>query len=348
MKKILSVILCCCLLLSGGALSIHANVKQPPVSIMEEDTIEEIMEFVSLDNMTGEISYETLSYTPEARGMSNGNNDNVRPAYIPESVKPVEMEGGVTTRDVIGSDNRTKITGTTTFPYSAVCCFDTSDGGGGTAWMIGPNIAVTAAHCIYNDESGTRDSISSFWAGKKGPGDGWWLDNHNPFGTTSVTNIKYPAMYETFTGEDANNHERTRYDWAVLILADADLGYDTGWFGFGWTNSYPEDEGYTITGYPTDTENGIEKYYMYTAGGTVRGGGTPTENTLEDIILFHNVDTGKGQSGAPMYDSTYTVYGIQRKSYSYTTNIAVRITHDIFVCLDRIEEIQTISPGVFP
>lgn len=347
MKKILSVILCCCLLLSGGALTVNASIDRASSPIIEEQAAEEMMEFISVDNETGEISYEVLTYASETRAMSNGSVDNVRQAYIPESVKPIEITSDAISRGLIGDDERVKITGTTTFPYSAICYFDTSDGGGGTAWMIGPNLAVTAAHCVYNDGSGTRDTITSFWAGKKGPGNGLF-NWRNPFGETSVTSIKYPAMYETFTGEDVESLERTRYDWAVLILEDSDLGYDTGWFGFGWTSSYPEGEEYTITGYPFDTQNGIEAYYMYTDSGEVRRGVTPDEKNLEDIILFHNVDTGEGQSGAPMYDSAYTVYGIQRKSHSYTANIAVRITNDIFVCLDRIEEISSISPGVFP
>jgi len=65
------------MLLGGGALSIHANVEQPPISIIEEDAVEEIMEFVSVDNMTGEVKYETLSYTPEVKIMTNGSIGNI-------------------------------------------------------------------------------------------------------------------------------------------------------------------------------------------------------------------------------------------------------------------------------
>ena len=58
------------------------------------------------------------------------------------------------------------------------------------------------------------------------------------------------------------------------------------------------------------------------------------------IILIHP----EGKAERP----TYTVYGIQRKGYSYTTNIAVRSTLDIYTCLERIGEIGDISDEVYP
>ena len=193
MKKFLCVTLCFCMLLGGGALSIHANVEQPPISIIEEDAVEEIMEFVSVDNTTGEVKYETLSYTPEVKIMTNGSIGNIHQGYVPESVMAIESEGGITTRDIIGVDSRSKVTNTRNFPYSAICCFDyeyiDSKGNlvqsGGTAWMIGPNIAVTSAHCVYDRASGNHKNITAFWAGKKGEGNGWF-NSHNPFGTTTV------------------------------------------------------------------------------------------------------------------------------------------------------------------
>ena len=338
MKKILSVILCCCLLLSGGALTVNASIDRASSPIIEEQAAEEMMEFISVDNVTGEVCLAELSYTPEARAMSNGTIGNVHPGYVPESL--MVANDGANQRGIVGDDGRVLIPYTQMFPYSAICCLKAeyigTDGkpyiSWGTAWMIGPNIAVTAAHCVYDRDSGSNMTITGFWPGKMGV--------LNPFGNGSVINVKYPAKFIT--------NDETKYDWAVLTLADADLGYDTGWFGFGWTSSYPEEENYIITGYPCDTENGVWERFMYTASGIISGGTTPAENALEGTTLFHKIDTGSGQSGAPMYDSAYTVYGIHQKKFSNTTNTAVRITLAIFTCLERIEEITEITDVVFP
>ena len=183
----------------------------------------------------------------------------------------------------------------------------------------------------------------SFWAEKKGEGNGWF-NSHNPFGTTTVTNTKYPAKYKT------ERDDKDKYDWAVLTLADQDLGNETGWFSYGYRQSYPINQAFTITGYPEeDNANDIEAYYMYTAGGVVCTG-DPDEHAT---IYFHTIDTSPGQSGSPMYDSSYTVYGIHRGDSNInpndnSANKAVRITLEIFTCLERIEDISEITEGVYP
>ena len=59
-------------------------------------------------------------------------------------------------------------------------------------------------------------------------------------------------------------------------------------------------------------------------------------------------DAIDGQSGSPLYDADYCVYGIHRGPNSLTKNEATRITREIYTCLDRIEEITYISEVVFP
>ena len=53
MKKILCITLCLSVLFCGGALSIHANTIQPSLLVGEETVAKEILELISVDNMTG-------------------------------------------------------------------------------------------------------------------------------------------------------------------------------------------------------------------------------------------------------------------------------------------------------
>ena len=98
---------------------------------------------------TGEILLNEIPTT--LNNPSSGTTDSFIPSGIKED-KPL-------TREIIGKDNRYKITDTTTFPNSAICYaemkFPNSDSiYVGTAWMYGNRVAVTAGHCVYDSSLG--------------------------------------------------------------------------------------------------------------------------------------------------------------------------------------------------
>ena len=91
--------------------------------------------------------------------------------------------------------------------------------------------------------------------------------------------------------------EDEEYDWAVLELED-NIGDQTGWLGFGWTSADMTGTEVTISGYP-----GEYQYYQYEMSDEI------TRCTTNK--LFYNViDTSGGQSGSPIYTSSYVAYGI--------------------------------------
>lgn len=345
MKKLLSVFLSLCMIF-GLALSVNASVD----NIVADDFIdteENIVDIATKDLATGDITYSTIDCSePEATLYSNGTIGNYRPGWFPNMDDATSSEGdGASTCEVLGgSDERTLVSDTEIFPYSAICYIEAEwdelvdDPYQGTAWMLGPNLAVTSAHNIYVAGCGVADSVT-VWPGKCGR----WIWN-NPFGSSDVDNIKYPVKYETVG--------TIGYDWAVLQLEE-DLGNETGWFGFGWyADEYPVGEPITITGYPgPDEDYPTEEFKQYTMSGVIDSIDRPDQAAEKRVSFRYTIDTGEGQSGSPVYSyrySQYIVYGIHRKYDGYSYNYATRITNEIFVCLDRILEIPTISEEVFP
>ena len=73
--------------------------------------------------------------------------------YIPDdcSFGNISDDGyGIEPTNIIGSDGRSRVTNTTSFPYSAICYLETKWKDGtttiGTAWMYWKDIAITAGH----------------------------------------------------------------------------------------------------------------------------------------------------------------------------------------------------------
>lgn len=67
---------------------------------------------------------------------------------------------------VIGSDERVRISGTTSFPYRATVQLsikypNTSSTYGCTGFLVNPNTVVTAGHCVYSQDHGWASSITS-------------------------------------------------------------------------------------------------------------------------------------------------------------------------------------------
>lgn len=103
---------------------------------------------ISKNLTTGEITVN------EIPANLNKNSSDVMEPFIPEGMKV-----DPTTREVIGPDNRYRITDTTAYPNSAICYMEMKfpDDDGlyvGTAWMYGERVAMTAGHCVYDASLG--------------------------------------------------------------------------------------------------------------------------------------------------------------------------------------------------
>lgn len=171
-----------------------------------------------------------------------------------------------------GADDRTVVSNTSVYPYSAVVRFKTR---WGQLWLwcsgtiIRPNWVLTAGHCIYSQDRGWVEEIQVV-PGQNGA--------QEPFGST------YADYWVSVTGW-TQNHD-LKYDIGLIRMANA-MGNTTGTFGYGvYSNSSLSGSWLFSAGYPQDFggETMIEEY-----------------NSIYDFHseqLCTNLDVCGGQSGS--------------------------------------------------
>lgn len=200
------------------------------------------------------------------------------------------------TRSVIGTDTRTAAAYTdyTKYPWratGAILSKKTDTAGWCTAAMIGPRLALTAGHCVYDKDKNAWNWNIWFSPGHRGTG-----ADRFPNGTPR----QVIGLY-SFTGWSED--ENTQHDVGFLILADAPSTASLGWFGFTSIWDASDHEGITATTlqYPgwnwtcadSPDPSGQCMAFQY------RGTGTVADSCGNK--LAHNVDTNKGSSGSPFY-----------------------------------------------
>ena len=264
----------------------------------------------SVDLTTGVCTESPLAET-EAE-----DHDEI-PPYIPEGAA-AEI---IPPYKIIGKDERTIIKySPDNFPYTAVVKLYTEFTGrdGSFPWkntcsgfMIGPNYAATAAHCIYAPATGYAVNKNY---------EGWAksvkicpaaADRNEPFGCAYAVDMRIM--------DAAVNME---YDAAVLKL-EKPLGNKSGWMG-SYILGDSECRNYAqLLGYALDTDM---KYMFYSYGqldGTNDNG----------KILKYKLDTLPGSSGGPLIiyhkDQWGYLVGINVAD-SDNQNFAVRLTNQVY------------------
>ena len=182
---------------------------------------------------------------------------------------------GVSPNAIIGADNRTRVTATTTYPYRAVVWIKGTSAGGGTftctGFLYGANAVATAGHCLYDRGHGWNQNLVII-PGANG--------SSQPYGHCGSSVVTTTTAYI--------NNGTTTEDYGAIKL-NCSIGNTTGWFGF----LYPANTSQTwrVTGYPGDKPSGT----MWTATGTIS-----KQNTGE---TDYNIDMAGGESGGPVYNS---------------------------------------------
>lgn len=238
----------------------------------EDETLYEDESYiVTIDAETGEITKE--EYT---ENLARSNYNKTEP-FIPKNV----MNNSKAI--VGGSDGRVAVSNTKVFPYSSVCTLEVKFEEGyvyTTAFMIYKNLALTAAHNVYNSEYGVVQSAKIY------PG---ITTTEIPFG---AANAKSYSMDKKWI-ENYNSLE----DWCLIEL-DSNIGEKCGWQGIAYSDDYgyfAQGEKVTVIGYPqrfkqfTMRDSVVKATYMY---------------------LLYAVDTSKGQSGSPVRDDPGYAIGI--------------------------------------
>lgn len=259
---------------------------------------------------------------------------------------------------VIGEENRTLVSNTQVAPFSAIAYTFTLYPSGyyshGTATMISPNVALTAAHCLYNkDEGGWPRSVLVYPA-VSGSADAQNL----PYGYASAQEIAISVPF--FEHENSPNYDpitwEASHDWGVIRLS-SNIGNSSGYLGFQYVARNAEGFSTTISGYPGDLNGYTEEspYFLYynqymatniidsddSSITTIDTDGnleTTNDQTLHENRMFaYKTDATGGQSGAPILyytNGAYHIIGIhsmgRRVNNVYTYNKGFGITSQLF------------------
>ncbi len=209
------------------------------------------------------------------------------------------------TRTVFASDTREQVIDTTIFPYSTICRIEGTNNYDNTsiistATMIGPKVAITSAHSVYQSNlGGLFNNITV------SPG---YYRGNKPFGSSVVKTIYLAQEWLDTNGSSdlTTLNNSFDYDWAVVVLNDK-IGNDSGWLSVRRYSNYLDLFGLDakIIGYPHKIERDnfyANYFFQYIATGKI--------DTAFGKILEYTIDTSDGQSGAALLNTTNEVIGI--------------------------------------
>ncbi len=253
------------------------------------------------DLITGETSL--VSMNDRISGINNGSRQNTN-AYVPST-----MKGGISPNVIIGDDERTQVTNTSSTPYYGIAqleaVYTDSTAANGTGFMVSENVMLTVGHMCMSEKSNAPISSMTVNLGRNG----------STIPTTAYVTSYYVCANYNYFGDDVKD------DYAILIL-NSNVGNTTGWLGVGYnSDSFFTNNNFTITGYPGDKTFAT----MWKSSGKM--------SSCSTYELSYKIDMMGGQSGAPIYtylsSSGYVAYGINAAETS-SMNYGRRMTQELF------------------
>ena len=176
---------------------------------------------------------------------------------------------------IFGTDTRSRVGDTTTFPWSAVGQVISDYGMElhiGTGAMIGNKTVLTAAHVIYDPVLGWPNSITFIPA---------LNDTEEPFGEATGVDQVVPDQWIQ------GNQD---YDIGLIVL-DKTVGQQTGFLQLAIEpDAFFSSQSLESAGYPGDLGNGNE---MYSISGDSFG--------VDGKMILERITTEDGQSGSPVW-----------------------------------------------
>lgn len=276
----------------GEIYTLNPNSRSFDANIIHYDLETQEMEYMYLNNSFNSIEQTIDIYTNYTNGLtdegdppcSNGIN-----TFIPKNTN---------------IDNRIGKTST-----------------GGTAFLMGPNIALTAGHCVMNYKTKVFNSTLTIKFGYD-DNDKYVNNGYSMYKEVSVTDSYILKLYYDDTTKFAN-------DWAVCIL-DEYIGNELGYFGKCTGFDLTQYEG-TIIGYPV----GQNTHGQYILSAPI------LKNSPTIKYYMYGIE---GFSGSPLFiEHNGNIYVAGVHSYKYDPGVfchsgATRITSFLFDFLNYFLE----------
>ena len=292
-----------------GVLSLSSNLASPEtksgISIEEKCAY-----YTSLVRDYDYTKYDSIRFNYEDgptfldTELENVTAERYKPICDEWDSEPMYNDGdGHSTNGIYGCDDRYEVPSAShlNWPYSAVCTVKTKYSNTGyfygTGAMVGPNVFLTASHCVYNSTYGWPTELKVY--------PGYYNDTPSSYGYASMTDATIGVYFNTGDSND---------DWAIIGL-DSNIGNQVGYFGVEAASLYANDTIRNIA-YQGD------KYGLTdTLGGAY---------IIETFKFYHRVDAVSGSSGSPIFkQNSMNICGIHSAGIHQTDfdyNIACRIT----------------------
>ena len=273
-------------------------------------TEEKIMKYDAKTGTTEEVDMEQIS------SVLRSNNINVAEPYGNIVTENNSYNVKAVTAD---SNGMTKVTNTTSMPYRATCKIICS-GGEATGFLVGPNLLLTAAHCVM--KTSPSDKYAN-WTCYPAYNNGQIALNGSTH-STGWSQIYYSNNWVNTGASD--------YDWCLCVLED-DLGMDIGaYFGLTSynTNSALNNVQVKALGYPYEEGVYDGEFQRYSIG---------TVSSTQNTYFICNAKTYHGMSGGPiMRTSDNYVVGLVKGGLPNEANtLGVKITQNI---LDLVNSLR--------
>ncbi|WP_448266096.1 trypsin-like serine protease [Nostoc sp. DSM 114159] len=248
-------------------------------------------------------------------------------------------------------DGRTKVSNTTTSPFSAIGkmrihwkgpdgVIDTADDIiiNGSGAMIDSYHFLTAGHCVYDTRyGGWADKIEVMLGSKGNIIAG---TNRADYEYYSEAKSVYTRSFDGWTQGDQTKSETFQYDIGLVTL-DRNIGNFTGWFNYGYDDNLSSGTLVNVTGYPSDkfdsnSDGKFDNYDMWTQSGKIT-------STTDSILRSNELDILPGNSGGPLWlnnsnTNKPTIYGVA--SNETTSNKTPLYNEFARITSTRYNEIQ--------
>ena len=290
MKKLISITLSILMIASTMILCVGA--------VSDQGQKTESISMTVYDPETGEETVETYQVNADIIAALSAQSKASAQAAAMESYSVAEQALGLLSGDSEFTDiGLSKVGNTTVMPYSPIGFLKTFKtlsivDSLATAFMISDNVAVTAAHCLYNKKNGKWIGSAYFYPGKHGFGVG-----NDPYGRAYARKWAVCTQYIENTDENLNKD----YDWGAFVL-DKPIGQKCGKLTLS-PLSFDEiaNADAMTAGYPQYREALSINYSQYTQQSRV--------TVVEDNHFKALIDCMSGQSGSPVFVNN-TVCGI--------------------------------------
>ena len=216
-----------------------------------------------------------------------------------------DISNGLAVPTIVGPDDRKEITGKAVGPEKAVIIIEKQGKLHCSGAMVGPNIVLTAAHCLFNEDGNYETGLIVYAVGlpslKIPPGEGdplykiriETLSSYlNLYPDAAAKELWVPDQYiqATLSARPNQITEKQRfYDYGFIIL-DNDLGNKTHRLGLKVPSNEELNEANVIAiGRSSDKPSRS----LWKSPGQI--------GEVEKYFVYHNVDIIGGDSGSPLF-----------------------------------------------